>query len=146
MAGLILPVRFPFVCVCVLLMPFFHVCARMGAVCFSLCVLWSVCMFAFTLGALLLRCDASCLTCAGPSRGNCSSCSSSHRLQEGACAVSSVCTGGQSSIFSPRVGSRLCHAIKATVTHFNRTSLGFPLNWKQLVMFDGSMKADSLIC
>ncbi|XP_056289183.1 proprotein convertase subtilisin/kexin type 5 [Pseudoliparis swirei] len=44
---------------------------------------------------LCRRCDASCLTCAGPSRGNCSSCSSGHRLQEGACAVSSVCTGGE---------------------------------------------------
>ncbi|KAL6096710.1 pcsk5 [Pungitius sinensis] len=41
------------------------------------------------------RCDASCLTCVGPSRGNCSSCSSGHGLQEGACVVNTVCADGE---------------------------------------------------
>ncbi|XP_028457908.1 proprotein convertase subtilisin/kexin type 5 [Perca flavescens] len=41
------------------------------------------------------RCDASCLTCVGPSRGNCSSCSSGHSLQEGACVVNTECTDGE---------------------------------------------------
>uniref|UniRef100_A0AAQ4RA98 Proprotein convertase subtilisin/kexin type 5a n=1 Tax=Gasterosteus aculeatus aculeatus TaxID=481459 RepID=A0AAQ4RA98_GASAC len=44
------------------------------------------------------RCDASCLTCVGPSRGNCSSCSSGHGLQEGACVVNTVCKDGQSTV------------------------------------------------
>uniref|UniRef100_A0A3B5KPR5 Proprotein convertase subtilisin/kexin type 5a n=1 Tax=Xiphophorus couchianus TaxID=32473 RepID=A0A3B5KPR5_9TELE len=44
------------------------------------------------------RCDSSCLTCAGPSRQNCSSCSSGHRLQEGVCVVNTGCTDGQSTI------------------------------------------------
>lgn len=57
------------------------------------------CVPAFSLCALLLRCDASCLTCVGPSRGNCSSCSSGHSLKEGVCFVSTVCTDGQSAIF-----------------------------------------------
>ncbi|XP_067430805.1 proprotein convertase subtilisin/kexin type 5 [Thunnus thynnus] len=41
------------------------------------------------------RCDASCLTCVGPSQGNCSSCSSGHSLQEGLCVVNTVCTDGE---------------------------------------------------
>ncbi|XP_029372303.1 proprotein convertase subtilisin/kexin type 5 [Echeneis naucrates] len=41
------------------------------------------------------RCDASCLTCAGPSLGNCSSCSSGHSLEEGVCVVNTACTDGQ---------------------------------------------------
>ncbi|XP_071751056.2 proprotein convertase subtilisin/kexin type 5 [Centroberyx gerrardi] len=41
------------------------------------------------------RCDASCLTCVGQSRGNCSSCSSGHSLQEGVCVVSTVCGDGE---------------------------------------------------
>ncbi|KAM4528249.1 proprotein convertase subtilisin/kexin type 5 [Odontesthes bonariensis] len=41
------------------------------------------------------RCDASCLTCVGPSQGNCSSCSSGHSLQEGVCVVNTVCTDGE---------------------------------------------------
>uniref|UniRef100_A0A665V2H6 Growth factor receptor domain-containing protein n=1 Tax=Echeneis naucrates TaxID=173247 RepID=A0A665V2H6_ECHNA len=45
------------------------------------------------------RCDASCLTCAGPSLGNCSSCSSGHSLEEGVCVVNTACTDGQSAIF-----------------------------------------------
>jgi len=55
-----------------------------------------VCLFSFS--AILLRCDASCLTCVGPSQGNCSSCSSSHSLQEGVCVVNTVCTDGQSTV------------------------------------------------
>uniref|UniRef100_A0A3B3TR18 Proprotein convertase subtilisin/kexin type 5a n=1 Tax=Poecilia latipinna TaxID=48699 RepID=A0A3B3TR18_9TELE len=47
------------------------------------------------------RCDSSCLTCAGPSWQNCSSCSSGHRLQEGVCVVNTECTDGQSTIFPP---------------------------------------------
>ncbi|XP_034048082.1 proprotein convertase subtilisin/kexin type 5 [Thalassophryne amazonica] len=41
------------------------------------------------------RCDASCLTCMGPSRDNCSSCSGGHSLQEGVCVVNTVCTDGE---------------------------------------------------
>uniref|UniRef100_A0A8D3A665 SPC3 n=1 Tax=Scophthalmus maximus TaxID=52904 RepID=A0A8D3A665_SCOMX len=41
------------------------------------------------------RCDPSCLTCVGPSRGNCSGCSSGHSLQEGVCVVNTVCTDGE---------------------------------------------------
>ncbi|KAM3849392.1 proprotein convertase subtilisin/kexin type 5 [Diretmus argenteus] len=41
------------------------------------------------------RCDAGCVTCVGLSRGNCSSCASGHRLQEGVCVVSTVCSSGQ---------------------------------------------------
>ncbi|KAM4634072.1 proprotein convertase subtilisin/kexin type 5 [Polymixia lowei] len=41
------------------------------------------------------RCDASCLTCAGPSKVNCSSCSSGHSLQEGVCVVSTLCGDGE---------------------------------------------------
>ncbi|XP_014834699.1 PREDICTED: proprotein convertase subtilisin/kexin type 5-like [Poecilia mexicana] len=41
------------------------------------------------------RCDSSCLTCAGPSWQNCSSCSSGHRLQEGVCVVNTECTDGE---------------------------------------------------
>ncbi|KAG7241170.1 hypothetical protein INR49_025913 [Caranx melampygus] len=55
------------------------------------------------------RCDASCLTCVGPSRGNCSSCSSGHSLQEGVCVVSTGCTDGQYQDSSGK-----CHACDAT--------------------------------
>ncbi|MEQ2258705.1 hypothetical protein XENORESO_001351 [Xenotaenia resolanae] len=41
------------------------------------------------------RCDSSCLTCVGPGRQNCSSCSSGHRLQEGMCVVNTECTDGE---------------------------------------------------
>ncbi|XP_028273367.1 proprotein convertase subtilisin/kexin type 5 [Parambassis ranga] len=55
------------------------------------------------------RCDASCLTCVGPSRRNCSSCSSGHRLQEGVCVVNTVCTDGE---YQDSDGK--CHACDAT--------------------------------
>ncbi|CAB1448387.1 unnamed protein product [Pleuronectes platessa] len=55
------------------------------------------------------RCDASCLICVGPSRGNCSGCSSGHRLQEGVCVVDTVCTGGEY-----QDGDGTCHACDAT--------------------------------
>ncbi|XP_047425540.1 proprotein convertase subtilisin/kexin type 5 isoform X2 [Mugil cephalus] len=55
------------------------------------------------------RCDASCLTCAGPSRGDCSSCSGGHSLQEGACVVNTACTGGEY-----QDGGGKCHACDAT--------------------------------
>ncbi|XP_013861969.1 proprotein convertase subtilisin/kexin type 5 [Austrofundulus limnaeus] len=41
------------------------------------------------------RCDASCLTCVGPSLGNCSSCSTGHSLQKGVCVVNTECTDGE---------------------------------------------------
>ncbi|KAK1884381.1 Proprotein convertase subtilisin/kexin type 5 [Dissostichus eleginoides] len=41
------------------------------------------------------RCDASCLTCSGPSGGECSSCSSGHRLQHGACVLNTACADGE---------------------------------------------------
>ncbi|XP_068609494.1 proprotein convertase subtilisin/kexin type 5 [Brachionichthys hirsutus] len=44
---------------------------------------------------LCRRCDASCLTCVGASRGDCSSCSSGHSLKEGVCVVNTECTEGQ---------------------------------------------------
>uniref|UniRef100_A0A3Q4AME9 SPC3 n=1 Tax=Mola mola TaxID=94237 RepID=A0A3Q4AME9_MOLML len=62
-----------------------------------------------SLCALLLRCDASCLTCEGPSRGNCSSCSSGHSLQEGVCVVNTECTDGQ---YQGSDGT--CHACDVT--------------------------------
>ncbi|KAM6976267.1 proprotein convertase subtilisin/kexin type 5 [Tautogolabrus adspersus] len=55
------------------------------------------------------RCDASCLTCEGPSRGNCSSCSSGHSLQEGVCVVNTECTDGE---YQDANGE--CHACDAT--------------------------------
>ncbi|XP_036973955.1 proprotein convertase subtilisin/kexin type 5 isoform X3 [Acanthopagrus latus] len=55
------------------------------------------------------RCDASCLTCVGPSRGNCSSCSSGHSLQDGVCVVNTECTDGQYHDSSGK-----CHACDAT--------------------------------
>ncbi|XP_034997609.2 proprotein convertase subtilisin/kexin type 5 [Hippoglossus stenolepis] len=55
------------------------------------------------------RCDASCLICVGPSRGNCSGCSSGHRLQEGVCVVDTVCTDGEY-----QDGDGGCHACDAT--------------------------------
>nr|XP_019937280.1 PREDICTED: proprotein convertase subtilisin/kexin type 5-like [Paralichthys olivaceus] len=55
------------------------------------------------------RCDASCLTCVGPSRGNCSGCSSGHRLQEGVCVVDTVCTDGE---YQDSDGK--CHTCDAT--------------------------------
>lgn len=54
----------------------------------------------FVFGALSnLRCDASCLTCVGPSWGNCSSCSGDHSLLDGVCVVNTRCTEGQSTVF-----------------------------------------------
>ncbi|XP_068561703.1 proprotein convertase subtilisin/kexin type 5 [Cebidichthys violaceus] len=55
------------------------------------------------------RCDASCLTCVAPSRGNCSSCSSGHSLQEAACVVNTVCKDGEY-----QDGDGVCHACDAT--------------------------------
>uniref|UniRef100_I3JKW5 Proprotein convertase subtilisin/kexin type 5a n=1 Tax=Oreochromis niloticus TaxID=8128 RepID=I3JKW5_ORENI len=63
----------------------------------------------FTLCAPLFRCDASCLTCVGPSRWNCSSCSSGHSLQRGACVVNTECTDGE---YQDSNGE--CHACHAT--------------------------------
>ncbi|XP_029693943.1 proprotein convertase subtilisin/kexin type 5 [Takifugu rubripes] len=55
------------------------------------------------------RCDASCLTCVGPSWGNCSSCSGDHSLLDGVCVVNTRCTEGQ---FQDADGK--CHACDAT--------------------------------
>uniref|UniRef100_H2LJC9 Proprotein convertase subtilisin/kexin type 5a n=1 Tax=Oryzias latipes TaxID=8090 RepID=H2LJC9_ORYLA len=44
---------------------------------------------------LCLLCDASCLTCVGPSLGNCSSCSRGHSLQDGVCIINTACTDGE---------------------------------------------------
>uniref|UniRef100_A0A3Q4GEQ2 Proprotein convertase subtilisin/kexin type 5-like n=1 Tax=Neolamprologus brichardi TaxID=32507 RepID=A0A3Q4GEQ2_NEOBR len=63
----------------------------------------------FTLCAPLFRCDASCLTCVGPSRWNCSSCSSGHILQRGSCAADTECTDGE---YQDSNGE--CHACHAT--------------------------------
>ncbi|XP_051906934.1 proprotein convertase subtilisin/kexin type 5-like [Hippocampus zosterae] len=41
------------------------------------------------------RCDASCLTCVGPSRASCSSCSSGRGLQEGECVLQTPCADGE---------------------------------------------------
>ncbi|XP_045923579.1 proprotein convertase subtilisin/kexin type 5-like [Micropterus dolomieu] len=55
------------------------------------------------------RCDSSCLTCVGPSQGNCSSCSSGHSLQEEVCVVNTECTDGEYQDSNGR-----CHACDAT--------------------------------
>uniref|UniRef100_A0A8P4K715 Proprotein convertase subtilisin/kexin type 5a n=1 Tax=Dicentrarchus labrax TaxID=13489 RepID=A0A8P4K715_DICLA len=68
-----------------------------------------LCAHVFIFHALLLRCDASCLTCVGPSRGNCSSCSSGHSLQEGVCVVNTECTDGE---YQDSNGK--CHVCDAT--------------------------------
>lgn len=104
MAGFILVVGFcPYVCVCAFVpVLVFLLCAVFVVRCHFRCsCLWSVCVCAhvFSRCALFLRCDASCATCVGPSRGNCSSCSSGHSLQEGVCVVNTVCTDGQPMIF-----------------------------------------------
>uniref|UniRef100_A0A4W6C5K8 Proprotein convertase subtilisin/kexin type 5a n=1 Tax=Lates calcarifer TaxID=8187 RepID=A0A4W6C5K8_LATCA len=77
--------------------------------CVSSCSYVCLCVHVLSLRALLLRCDASCLTCVGPSRGNCSSCSSGHSLQEGVCVVNTVCTDGE---YQDSNGK--CHACDAT--------------------------------
>ncbi|XP_077441964.1 proprotein convertase subtilisin/kexin type 5 isoform X2 [Vanacampus margaritifer] len=41
------------------------------------------------------RCDASCLTCVGPSRANCSSCSGGRSLQEGECVLQTACADAE---------------------------------------------------
>ncbi|XP_030623096.1 proprotein convertase subtilisin/kexin type 5 [Chanos chanos] len=41
------------------------------------------------------RCDASCLACVGPGKGNCSECDEGHTLRDGACVVSTDCTDGE---------------------------------------------------
>ncbi|XP_061733261.1 proprotein convertase subtilisin/kexin type 5-like [Nerophis ophidion] len=41
------------------------------------------------------RCDASCLTCVGPSLANCSSCSSGHSLQDGECVLNTACADAE---------------------------------------------------
>uniref|UniRef100_A0A669EEH4 Proprotein convertase subtilisin/kexin type 5a n=1 Tax=Oreochromis niloticus TaxID=8128 RepID=A0A669EEH4_ORENI len=58
------------------------------------------------------RCDASCLTCVGPSRWNCSSCSSGHSLQRGACVVNTECTDGRSAVIHVLFLTRLVHKFK----------------------------------
>ncbi|XP_056146386.1 proprotein convertase subtilisin/kexin type 5-like [Lampris incognitus] len=63
------------------------------------------------------RCDASCLTCVGPSMENCGSCSSGHSLQEGVCVVSNLCGDGE---FPDSNGKcRVCDAmcVKCTGPH-----------------------------
>uniref|UniRef100_A0A3B3BUC8 SPC3 n=1 Tax=Oryzias melastigma TaxID=30732 RepID=A0A3B3BUC8_ORYME len=55
------------------------------------------------------RCDASCLTCAGPSRGNCSSCSRGHSLQDGVCVINTACADGE---YPDSEG--LCHPCDST--------------------------------
>uniref|UniRef100_A0A4W5P978 Proprotein convertase subtilisin/kexin type 5a n=1 Tax=Hucho hucho TaxID=62062 RepID=A0A4W5P978_9TELE len=42
------------------------------------------------------RCDASCLTCVGAGKVNCSSCAGGHSLMDKVCMVSTVCGDGQS--------------------------------------------------
>lgn len=89
-----------YLAVCLLLgRPFFPlytcVCARVNVVSASRGLSFSL---RSIVRGLLLRCDARCRTCTGPSGGNCSSCSSGHSLQEGACVVNSQCTDGQSAI------------------------------------------------
>ncbi|CAF96055.1 unnamed protein product, partial [Tetraodon nigroviridis] len=58
---------------------------------------------------LVGRCDASCLTCEGASRANCSSCSDGHSLLDGVCVVNTRCTDGQF-----QDGEGRCHACQAT--------------------------------
>uniref|UniRef100_A0AAY4DIR2 P/Homo B domain-containing protein n=1 Tax=Denticeps clupeoides TaxID=299321 RepID=A0AAY4DIR2_9TELE len=41
------------------------------------------------------RCDASCLSCVGPGRRNCSSCEGGHTLQDGMCVISTDCKDGE---------------------------------------------------
>ncbi|XP_061658032.1 LOW QUALITY PROTEIN: proprotein convertase subtilisin/kexin type 5-like [Syngnathoides biaculeatus] len=55
------------------------------------------------------RCDASCLTCVGPGRANCSSCSSGHSLQEGECVLRTACTDGEY-----QDGDGMCHPCHPT--------------------------------
>uniref|UniRef100_H3C0R6 SPC3 n=1 Tax=Tetraodon nigroviridis TaxID=99883 RepID=H3C0R6_TETNG len=55
------------------------------------------------------RCDASCLTCEGASRANCSSCSDGHSLLDGVCVVNTRCTDGQF-----QDGEGRCHTCQAT--------------------------------
>ncbi|XP_067340936.1 proprotein convertase subtilisin/kexin type 5 isoform X1 [Channa argus] len=55
------------------------------------------------------RCDASCPTCVGPNRENCSSCSSGHSLQGGVCVVNTVCTDRE---YQDSNGT--CHVCDAT--------------------------------
>uniref|UniRef100_A0A673CDE4 Proprotein convertase subtilisin/kexin type 5a n=1 Tax=Sphaeramia orbicularis TaxID=375764 RepID=A0A673CDE4_9TELE len=55
------------------------------------------------------RCESSCLTCVGPSQGNCSSCSSGHSLQEGVCVLNTQCADGE---FQDSNGK--CHACDET--------------------------------
>uniref|UniRef100_A0A668VWI4 SPC3 n=1 Tax=Oreochromis aureus TaxID=47969 RepID=A0A668VWI4_OREAU len=77
-AGLILVVGFH-VCLCL----FWHSCLLLLCACME----WGLVIFSV--------CDASCLTCVGPSRWNCSSCSSGHSLalDEGRCVVG--CASGK---------------------------------------------------
>ncbi|XP_019909261.2 proprotein convertase subtilisin/kexin type 5 [Esox lucius] len=41
------------------------------------------------------RCDASCLTCVGAGKEDCSSCPSGHSLRDGVCVVSTACGDGE---------------------------------------------------
>ncbi|KAL0965792.1 hypothetical protein UPYG_G00285770 [Umbra pygmaea] len=55
------------------------------------------------------RCDASCLTCVGAGKGNCSSCVSGHSLLDGVCVVSTACRDGEY-----QDGHGTCRACDAT--------------------------------
>lgn len=68
--------------------------------------------------AVLLRCDASCLTCAGPSWGNCSSCSRRRSLLDGVCVDNTECTDGQSTIFSLTAARLICWSFERKFCQF----------------------------
>lgn len=137
-AGLILVVGFH-VCLCL----FWHscllllcACMEWGLVIFSVCVfcvcvvrifVWRVHLF--TLCAPLFRCDASCLTCVGPSRWNCSSCSSGHSLQRGACVANTECTDGRSAVFHVLFLTRLVHKFKWYLTQKQNLLICVSLAW-----------------
>lgn len=43
----------------------------------------------------MCRCDASCLACVGPGKGNCSECVDGHTLLDGVCVLSHNCVDGK---------------------------------------------------
>ncbi|XP_066514007.1 proprotein convertase subtilisin/kexin type 5 [Hoplias malabaricus] len=55
------------------------------------------------------RCDASCLACIGPSKGNCTECLDGHTLQNGVCVLSHDCSDGE---YQDDGGN--CHACDST--------------------------------
>uniref|UniRef100_A0A3Q2Z7D6 Proprotein convertase subtilisin/kexin type 5a n=1 Tax=Hippocampus comes TaxID=109280 RepID=A0A3Q2Z7D6_HIPCM len=76
------------------------------------------------------RCDASCLTCVGPSRASCSSCSSGRSLQEGECVLQTPWktyfierwrTGQGSVLFEKQL---VCLQRQYCITHFYRSLSG----------------------